>query len=458
MIGLAAAYALRRRGCAVTVVEAGRPGGAASHGNAGWIVPSLSGPVPAPGLARTSARWMLRPGNPLYVRPRADPAFLRWLLTFWRRCNARDYRAGLEAVAELNRRTMALFDAYRADGVAFEGYADGLVFAYLEPHEMERDIRGLELLRPFGYDAPALLDGAAIRDLEPALTDAVVGGYHVPQERHVRPDSLITGLVDRLEADGVTLLAETPVVGIAHRDGRVTAVETPRGWVAADAIVVCAGAWTPAVLRLAGVRRIPIEAGKGYSLDYAPPPALPEAIRRPLYLHEARVAVTPLQVMVRLAGTMELSGLNGRIPPARIAAIARVGTRYLRGWPPDPHVATPWTGMRPMTPDGLPVIGPVPGFANLLVASGHAMLGLTLAPATAEALADLLTTDQPPALLRPFDPSRFGRDHGIGGGRQAAGGGDQRSLRYVMTRPTGTRRAVAPLMFRSYAVAGGGRV
>ena len=409
IVGLAVAHALRRRGCAVTVVEAGRLGGAASHGNAGWIVPSLSGPVPAPGLVRTSVRWMLRPDSPLYVRPRADPTFLRWLLAFWRRCNAGDYRAGLEAVAELNRQTMALFDAYRADGVVFEGYADGLVSAYLDRHELERDVRGLELLRPFGYDAPALLDGAAVRQLEPALTDAVGGGYHVPQERHVRPDSLIAGLVDRLETDGVQLLAEAPVVGIEHRNGWATAVETPRGRLATDAIVVCAGAWTPGVLRLAGGRRVPIEAGKGYSLDYAPPPALPEAIRRPLYLHEARVAVTPLRGMVRLAGTMELSGRNDRIPPARLAAIARAGTRYLRGWPPDPTLATPWTGMRPMTPDGLPVIGPVPGFANLLVASGHAMLGLTLAPATAEALADLLTTGRPPEVLRPFDPSRFGR-------------------------------------------------
>ena len=176
VIGLAAACALRGRGCAVTVVEAGRPGGVASHGNAGWIVPSLSGPVPAPGLVRTSVRWMLRPSSPLYVRPRADPTFLRWLLAFWRRCNARDYRAGLEAVAELNRRTMALFDAYRANGIAFEGYEDGLVFAYLDPRELEHDLRGLDLLRPFGYDAPAVLDGAAIRTLEPALTDAVAGG------------------------------------------------------------------------------------------------------------------------------------------------------------------------------------------------------------------------------------------------------------------------------------------
>ncbi len=414
VVGLCAAYALRRHGIAVTVLDAGRPGAGASHGNAGWIVPSLSGPVPAPGLTRTSLRWMLRPASPLYIQPRADPAFGRWLLAFWRRCNARDHRAGLEATAALNRRTMELFDAYRADGIAFEQHADGLVFAYLDPAELERDLRGLELLQPFGYEATPL-DGEAMRELEPALAGTVVGGYHLPQERHVRPDSFVAGLVARLTVDGVDLRGDTPVIGIEHRGDRVTAVETPAGRIAADAVVVCAGAWTPGVLRLAGVRDFPIEAGKGYSLDYAPPPPLPQPVRRALYLHEVRVAVTPLDGLVRLAGTMELSGVNDRLSPRRLMAIARAGARYLQGWPADPAVATPWTGMRPMTPDGLPAIGRVPGFANLIVASGHAMLGLTLAPATGEAVAELIATGRTPEGLGPFDPARFARRGGRAG-------------------------------------------
>jgi D-amino-acid dehydrogenase len=290
-IGLCAAHALRRRGRAVTVVDAGPAPRAASHGNAGWIVPSLSGPVPAPGLARTSLRWMVQPDSPLYVRPRADPGFGRWLVAFWRRCNARDHRAGLEATAALNRRTMALFDALRADGVAFEEHRDGLLVAYRSPAELAHDHAALAPLRPFGYEAP-LLDGDAMRELEPALTDAVVGGYRFPQERHVRPDSLVAGLAALLREDDVELRLGTTVTGIEHRRGRVAAVATTSGRVAADAVVVCAGAWTPAVLRVAGVR-VPIEAAKGYSLDYAPPPALPHPIRHALYLHEARVAVTP---------------------------------------------------------------------------------------------------------------------------------------------------------------------
>ncbi len=408
VIGLCAARELARRGCRVTVLEAGEPGGAASAGNAGWIVPALSGPVPAPGLVGTSLRWMLRRDSPLYVRPRPDPTFLRWLLAFSRRCNARDHRAGLEAVAALNRRTMALFDELKTEfgaaGIPVSFREDGLVFVYQSAANLEHDLRGLEPLQAFGYDLPPALDRDELRMLEPAIGDAVAGGYYLPGERHLRPEALTAALVERLKATGVAIRDRTPVTGIQHRNGHVEAVETTTGRVAADAVLICAGVWTPAVVRLAG-SRVPIEAGKGYSLDYTPPP---RSIRHALYLHEARVALTPFDGVVRLAGTMELSGLNNRIPPARLAAIARAGSRYLQGWPSDPTVAKAWTGMRPLTPDGLPVIGLLPGFRNLSVASGHAMLGVTLAPATAEEVADLLVTGHAPDVLGPFDPARFG--------------------------------------------------
>ncbi len=404
VIGLCVAYALHRRGWPVTVVDAGPARPAASHGNAGWIVPSLSAPVPAPGLVGASLRWMLRPDSPLHVRPRADPGFARWLLAFWRRCNARDHRAGLAATAALNLPTMTLFDALRADGVAFEEHRTGLAVVYRDRADLERDYAGLAPLRSFGYGTPPLLDGDAMRDLEPALGAAVVGGYLFPQERHVRPDTLVAGLAARLRAGGVDLRPGTVATGVEHHRGRATAVPTTTGRLAADAVVVCAGAWTPAVLRSTGAR-LPIEAGKGYALDYAPPPA--HAPRRALYLHEARVAVTPFAGAVRLAGTMELSGLHDRIAPRRVAAIARAGAAYLRGWPVDHAGAAVWTGSRPMTPDGLPVIGLLSDFTNLAVASGHAMLGVTLAPATGEAVADLLLTGRAPAVIQPFDPGRF---------------------------------------------------
>jgi D-amino-acid dehydrogenase len=413
VVGLCAGRALVERGWDVTVVDAGAPGHGATHGNAGWVVPGHAGPVPGPGVGRALLRSVGRPASPLYLRPRADPAFLRWLLAFRRSCTARAHRAGLEATLALAADTFPLFarlaEELRAVGTDPELRGGGVLYAYASPRELARDLTELDGLGPVGADAPVPLDGDAARALEPALTDAVVGGYRLPGERSVRPDRLAEGLVRLLRARGATVRGGTPVTGIEHRGGVVTAVESRGERFPAEAVLLCAGAWLPAVARLAGAR-VPIEAGTGYSLDYAPPPR-PVAHR--LYLHEARVAVTPFAGFVRLAGTMEFSGLGmggtGRINPARVAAIARAGARYLRGWPADPAVAAaPWAGARPVTPDGLPVIGLLPGFRNLAVAGGHAMLGVTLAPATAEAVAALLADGRAPAALRPFDPARFG--------------------------------------------------
>lgn len=406
VIGLCCAFALRRRGVTVTLLDAGPAERAASHGNAGWVVPSLAGPVPAPGLVATSMRWMLRPDSPLYVQPRLDPAFWRWLLAFWRRCNQRDYAAGFAAIGELGRQTLALYDGLATAGVRFEEHRSGIIHAYREPAALAHDYGDLEQLRPFGYDRIELLDGAALQELEPGLVAGLAGGYRIARERHLRPDTFVAGLREWLSRAGVEIRDEVTVTGFEHAGGRVRALETTDGTVPAEAVIACAGVWTGPLLRRAGVR-LPIEMGKGYSLDFAPSP-LPASVRHALYLHEARVAITPLTGRLRLAGTMELTGLNHRIDPRRVAAISQAGAGFLRSWPANSSPTTVWAGGRPMTPDGLPVIGLAPGFSNLAVASGHAMLGVTLAPATGEAIAELLSSGQAPAVIAPFRADRFG--------------------------------------------------
>ena len=410
VIGLCCAFSLHRRGIPVTVFDAGPAERAASHVNAGWVVPSLAEPVPAPGLIATSLRWMLRSDSPLYIRPRLDPAFLRWTLRFWRACNVRDYRAGLEATAAFGARALELYDALRDAGVRYEEHRDGIVFAYRTSGALRHDYAELEPIRRFGFELSPLLDGDAVRALEPSLSETVVGGFWLPRERSLRPDTLVRGLGDYLTEQGVPVHSNTPVSGIETTGTRATAVFANGERIPAEAVIVAAGAWTPRLLRPLRVN-MPIEAGKGYSIDLAPPPALPRPVGRPLYLHETRVAVTPLDGMIRLSGTMELSGLNHHIRPERVAAIARSAGWALRGWPRETPTAGPnvrvWTGPRPMTPDGLPVIGWLPGYRNLAVASGHAMLGVTLATATGEAVAEMMATAGVPGILAAFDPGRF---------------------------------------------------
>ncbi|MGI9253532.1 MAG: NAD(P)/FAD-dependent oxidoreductase [Thermomicrobiales bacterium] len=410
VIGLCTAFALQRRGARVTVIDAGPRERAASHVNAGWICPSLSEPVPAPGLAQQSARWMLKSDSPLYIAPRTDPAFLRWLAAFWRSCNAAQYTAGTAATAALAEQTMTQYDALRAAGVEFEEHRDGLLFAYLHEDALQHDYQNLDTLAPYGVEIPPILSGDEARDLEPSLSRLVAGGYWLRQERSVRPDTLVAGLWRRLEINGATMRPGETVVGMGATNGKVRSVITDLASYDADVVVVAAGAWTPQVVAPLGVK-VPIEGGKGYSIDFTPPPPLPAPIQHPLYLHETRVAITPMDGMVRVAGTMELSGLNHIVRPERVRALVSRTGEVIAGWPENIATSGPgvkvWHGHRPLTPDGLAVIGWAKGWRNLAIASGHAMMGVTLAPATAEALADLIDTGRRPDILRPFDPARF---------------------------------------------------
>ena len=272
IIGLCTAFALHQRGVAVTVLDAGPTERAASHVNAGWIVPTLAEPVPSPGLIATSLRWMLRSDSPLYIRPRLDPAFLRWTLRFWRHCNARDFLAGTEAIAAFGARSLALYDAMREAGVRYEEHRDGLLFAYRTTEALDHDYAALEPVRRFGFEISPIMSGDELRALEPSLSETVSGGYWLPQERSVRPDTLVRGLIDYLQERGVEVRRDTPVSGIETDGGKATAVFAGGERIPAETVVVAAGAWTPRLLKPLRVR-VPIEAGKGYSIDLAPAPA-----------------------------------------------------------------------------------------------------------------------------------------------------------------------------------------
>ncbi|MEZ4496326.1 MAG: FAD-dependent oxidoreductase [Thermomicrobiales bacterium] len=404
VVGLCCAYSLVERGATVTVVEAREGAHGASVVNAGWVTPTLADPVPAPGLVRTSLKWMLRSDSPLYIRPASMPGMSRWLFDFWRHCNQRDFIAGGEACSELGRSTMPLFDGMKAAGVEFEMHADGLLHAYLSTTAMEHDYAVLASIIDDSITMPQMMDGNAVRSFEPALNDSVQGGFWFDSDRSVQPASFANGLRDWLAGHGVEFRTGTRVTGF-HRGGSgIDAVETSQGTISCEGAVIAAGAQSGQVSKLAG-RPLPIQGGKGYCLNYSPPPVV---ARHPTYLHEARVAVTPFDGALRLAGTMEFSGINEVVRPERLSAISRASSKMLRNVSPDPaQASSTGSGLRPMAPDGIPVIGLLNGYSNLSVATGHAMLGLTLGPSTGDVIGELMTTGKAPDVIAPFSPSRF---------------------------------------------------
>ena len=402
IVGLATAYRLASRGAEVVIVADRPPGAGASSNNAGWVVPSLAGPVPAPGVILQTLRWMARPDSPVYVRPAASPSFLRFMVGMLRACNAAAYDAAFDATARLGRGTMEALDAWSADGLAWEAHAEGEVQAFIDPAALSHATADLPRYERAGF-RPQVMTGDEARALVPELSDAVVGAVRFPDERHLRPQSLVDALVTRLAT-----------LGVARIDGAVTrAWALPSGGVElrgrfgavrGDALVIAAGAWTGRVARLLGAD-LPIRPGKGYSVDYVPAQL---GARSSVMLSEAHCAVTPLDGATRVAGTMEFGGLDERISGVRLRAIRRAPSRYFRAWDPEAPALAPSAGLRPMAPDGIALIGRLAPFGGVYVASGHAMLGLTLAPRTAELLADMVLDDREPEELLPFSPARFG--------------------------------------------------
>ena len=402
VIGLTTAYQLAVDGARVTLVDARSTGLGAASVNAGWVCPAESAPVPGPGMISTSLKWMFRRDSPLYIRPSLDPRFVKFMLGMWRSCNAPAQQAGFEAHLRLAQSSGEAYDRYRADGLDFELRHDGLLMAFLEPHNLDHHRPLLELARRYDRD-PQVLIGDDARVQEPKLTDRVHGAIYLPREDHLDPPALMRALHARLVELGVTILEDAPISGAQHGDGGLTRITAGNQQVGGDAFVLCAGAWTGPISRLLGVP-LPIRPGKGYSIDVEP-----YDLRSSVNLSDAKVAVTPLARNLRLAGTMEFAGLDEELNQVRIGAILRAPKAYFRDWEPPTGEITPKAGIRPMTPDGIPVIGRLGTLTNTYVSGGHGMQGVTLGPGSALALSRLVLTGETPDVIVPFAPQRFTR-------------------------------------------------
>jgi D-amino-acid dehydrogenase len=404
VVGLACAWELARGGGEVVVLEGDSVGAGVSHGNAGWVCPSITAPLPAPGMVREGLRQLVGGGEAFVLRPRADPTFVRWLWTFWRSCSSKRHEAGTRALLALNRRTMELYDGYRQAGIEFEMHDEGLVVAALSSEGLEPYRRLARLLQRLGYEGDIEeLDGAAAAEVEPALDgSAIACALHAGVDRYLRPEELTAGLARSLRDVGVDLREGWRVASLQRGNGD-WAVRSARGDLHADRVVVAAGLGSARLLREHGVR-MPLVGARGYSTmvtGAGPPPV------HALYLAEAKLGLSPYEDGVRVAGVFELGARDTTAPAGAGAKLLEAARPYLGGWQPDSDtVRATWAGLRPATADGLPLIGAVPGRPGLYVAAGHTMLGVTLAPATAAALAPLVLRGERVPELAPFDPGR----------------------------------------------------
>jgi D-amino-acid dehydrogenase len=405
VIGLACAWELHRAGAGVRVLERGPLGGGVSAGNTGWIVPSMAAPLPGPGMVREGLHQLVTRGGAFVLRPSPDPSFVRWLWQFRRNCSPDRFDAGIGALLALNWRTFELYDRYREDGIAFEMHETGLVIVSLSVEGLEYYRAIFRRLRELGYEGgePDELDGAAVTELEPALDrERVAAGLHARVDRYVRPESLVAGLAAALRAAGVELVEGCELLALEPRDGGWRLLTT-RGDETADRVVVAAGLETDRLLR-SHAPSLRMQPARGYSVTLRGAGAPP---RHALYLAEAKIGLSPYEEGVRVAGVFELGAKSAQAPRDAGDKLLAAARPYLGGWRPEPDGAiVTWAGLRPMTSDGLPVVGRLPDSPGVFVAAGHGMLGVTLAPATAALLAPLVLDGEAAAELAPFDPAR----------------------------------------------------
>jgi D-amino-acid dehydrogenase len=395
-IGAATAYELARAGAQVTILDRSGVAAGCSYGNAGLISPSHTEALANPTAVRDGFAWLGRRDSPFHLRPRL--ALLPWLARFGA---ASLPRRSAAATATLRALVAASLDAHEAlarDGLPTSFARRGILSVY-ESEPAFADGR-----RAAGDRAHVLTRDAAV-ELEPALAPAIAGAILHPDEGHCEPAAFTAALVDGARELGAELRTGVEVVGIQRSNGRIAELQTTAGPLRAGTVVLAAGAWTKELAAQAGIS-IPLEGGKGYHLEM--PTGAAREPRGPVFLEEARVTATPLDGRLRLTGILELTGLDLRIDPVRLEAIGRAARRLL-GLAPDARPAHVWRGLRPCAPAGLPIVGRADRVENLVFATGHAMLGIALAPITGEIVADIVTGASPRSEAAAFSPARFRR-------------------------------------------------
>ncbi len=400
-VGLLVAESLVTRDVAVTTLERDQCGLGASAGNAGWITPSLAIPVPGPGVIAQSLRWLVNPSGPLWIRPTFSPALLAWVSRFVISCGRSTYRHGLAALQAAAMRATASFDRLVERDVEFEYHSQELLYPAFSAGELDHLLGVAADLREAG--SRLRIDRVGRDDvlaLEPALTDEVIGGLMAEGERRVRPESLVAGLKRRVQSLGADVIEGSEVTAL-KRDRGGWIVSSLRNEWRAETVVLANGVPAADLLSVLGVR-LPIAAAKGYSRTFRTTDTAPA---RPVYLEDQKVSVSVYDDAVRISGTLELGARTLSLSRRRLRAITAATQRAMPGWdmPDDP---VDWAGMRSLSPDGLPYIGAVPGHDGLYVATGHATLGVTLAPLSGELLCAQILDHGSDPLMAAFDPAR----------------------------------------------------
>jgi D-amino-acid dehydrogenase len=402
VVGLACAHYLVKAGRQVRVIERETVGAGVSHGNCGLVFTSDLVPLCTPGAVRKEITGMIRGTSPLSIRPRPDIGLIDWLIRFALACRADRLPAAMRAREILLSSSDRLFEELFSEGGLEADYQRrGVLLVYRSEEEFDGYAATNRRLEPFGVAAEPLV-GSALCSIEPALRSDLYGAWHHRSDAHLRPDALMRGWKELLARNGVVFTERCALKGFRVLGGKIEAALTVSGEVRARTYVMAAGVWSAGLLAPLGLK-LPVQPGKGYSITMGRPARCPAI---PCYLHERRVVATPWASGYRLGGTMEFSGFDTALNRRRLDALQSAAREYLQE-PLGQPVIEEWAGLRPMTYDDLPVIGRSADVENLVLATGHGMLGVTTAPATGKLVAEMVCGEPPHIDPFPFRIERF---------------------------------------------------
>lgn len=406
VIGLCTAYYAMRKGHRVTVLERGpATQDGCSFGNAGMIVPSHFVPLAAPGMVALGLKMMWNPESPFYIKPRLDSDLLGWALKFWKSASAEHVARSAPLLRDLHLASRACYEELAAlPETDFGLVKKGLVMLCRTQHALDEEARMAEKANAVGVPA-RVLNARQTAELDPGVRMAVAGSVYFPKDCHLSPNRFMAAMRQRLKEAGARFVWDADVTGVCMAMDRLQHVYTGQGQFEADEFVLCGGAWSSGLVRAFGLR-LPMQAGKGYSLTLPTPRQLPQLCS---IFTEARLAITPMGRSLRFGGTMEIAGLNEQINLRRVEGIIKSVPQYFPEFTrEDFRDIKPWCGLRPCSPDGLPYMGRLRTCPNLSIATGHAMMGLSLGPITGKLMAEILSDEKPALDLTLLAPERHG--------------------------------------------------
>lgn len=400
---MSSAYYLNKSGHQVTIIDKSDITAGASFVNAGYITPSHIIPLASPGMIAKGIKWMFNSASPFYMKPRWDPDFFRWSWYFHKSSSPAKVAKAIPVIKDINILSRNLFEDIYASGDLgeFQLERKGLLMLYKTDKAGEDEMDVAQKARSLGLEVKNL-DLAQLKKLESNVELDVKGAIHYECDRHTTPTEFMPKMVKYLRGAGVDLKTNEEVLEISTSGSKITEIRTSKACYNADEVVLAAGSWSGKISNQMKVK-LPLQAGKGYSINVAKP----TGISIPAVLMEAKVAVTPMQGFTRFSGTMEFSGINDAIRKERVEAIARATKNYY----PEIEIsledkANAKSGLRPVSPDGLPYIGRSKTYSNLIFATGHAMMGWSLGPVTGKFVSEIIDNKKPAMDIAPFDPER----------------------------------------------------